>query len=175
MNIKLVKYSDGDRPYILCLVKKHYKGKSYIRRIYGVVANCYSCGIEFFTRSRKDYRPMKFCSKKCTRHLTRLKHFKIGAVIKRHGHLKILLPNHPEADSQGRVWVHRIKVEKSIGRRLKEGEVVHHKDGNKENNNIKNLQIMTAYDHAMLHFSEKWTKTKSWYKDKNNYEKVVKK
>ena len=42
-------------------------------------------------------------------------------------------------------------MEKHIGRKLSIFEVVHHKDGNPENNNINNLVIMTPEDHISLH------------------------
>lgn len=48
--------------------------------------------------------------------------------------------------------VHRWIVEKSIGRRLYFHEVVHHKDGNKLNNNRYNLQVFSSQEeHHALH------------------------
>lgn len=47
--------------------------------------------------------------------------------------------------------VHVVLVEKSIGRRLKRGEVVHHIDGNKLNNSLENLHLMTNSAHVSLH------------------------
>jgi len=38
-------------------------------------------------------------------------------------------------------YVHRWAAEKKIGRKLKEGEVVHHKDGNSLNNSHSNLKV----------------------------------
>ena len=37
---------------------------------------------------------------------------------------------------------------------IKDDEVVHHKDGNKLNNKLCNLQVMTASEHARLHALE---------------------
>ena len=42
-------------------------------------------------------------------------------------------------------------MEKQLGRRLKENEVVHHKDGNKLNNDISNLKVMSRGEHARYH------------------------
>jgi hypothetical protein len=42
-------------------------------------------------------------------------------------------------------------MEKHIGRRLSRNEVVHHKDENKSNNDINNLEIMSRSDHSRLH------------------------
>ena len=47
--------------------------------------------------------------------------------------------------------IHRIVMERYIGRKLKEREVVHHIDGNKKNNDINNLEIMSQSEHAKLH------------------------
>lgn len=49
---------------------------------------------------------------------------------------------------------HRYVVEQYIGRKLHRREHVHHKDGNKLNNDPKNLQVLTASEHAKLHMTE---------------------
>lgn len=49
---------------------------------------------------------------------------------------------------------HRIIAEQKLGRRLLRGEVVHHLDGNKHNNDPKNLEIITQSEHVKLHFNE---------------------
>lgn len=162
MDIKLVKYSDN-KPYILSYVKKHNKGKPYIRRIYGKVVRCETCDVLFFTKDRKDNRPQKYCSKKCINREQQRGHRAIGRIIKHGGYYEIMLPDYPNVDKGGRIRLHRYFMEQKIGRLLKEGEVVHHIDRDKLNNSIDNLQLMTAYDHAILHLSEKWTKTTSWY------------
>ena len=54
---------------------------------------------------------------------------------------------------------HQIVMENYIGRELKKGEVVHHIDGDKTNNNINNLALMDITAHARLHALEYW-KTK---------------
>ena len=48
------------------------------------------------------------------------------------------------------VFAHREIYEKHFGP-IPEGYVVHHKDGNKTNNIISNLQAMSATDHLSLH------------------------
>lgn len=47
---------------------------------------------------------------------------------------------------------HRIVAEQMLGRPLRRDEIVHHKDGNKQNNNPSNLEVMTQSEHARLHF-----------------------
>ena len=46
---------------------------------------------------------------------------------------------------------HRFIMEKHLGRKLKRNEVVHHIDGNKRNNNINNLKLMTLSEHSKMH------------------------
>jgi len=49
---------------------------------------------------------------------------------------------------------HVVIMEESIGRRLFSNECVHHKDGNRSNNDISNLELMTRSEHARLHAKE---------------------
>lgn len=50
-----------------------------------------------------------------------------------------------------RILEHRIIVENSIGRSLEKNEHIHHIDGNKLNNSINNLQIVSPTEHAIIH------------------------
>ena len=49
--------------------------------------------------------------------------------------------------------VHRHIVETMLGRTLKSNEVVHHINGNKQDNNPDNLKVMTRAEHTQLHSS----------------------
>ena len=46
---------------------------------------------------------------------------------------------------------HRYIVEQMLGRKLDTNEVVHHKDGDKWNNDPSNLEVMTREEHTRLH------------------------
>jgi hypothetical protein len=46
---------------------------------------------------------------------------------------------------------HQIIMEKHLGRPLKNNEVVHHIDGNKRNNDISNLVVVSRSEHAKIH------------------------
>ena len=59
------------------------------------------------------------------------------------GYVLIYLPDHPNA-RKNCVFEHRLVVEKHLGRYLTQKEVVHHIDGNKENNKIENLMVFQS-------------------------------
>ncbi|AWB55769.1 TPA: HNH endonuclease [Pasteurella multocida] len=48
-------------------------------------------------------------------------------------------------------FVHRLVMEKRIGRKLQRDEHVHHIDGDVTNNSIDNLALLTVAGHARLH------------------------
>jgi hypothetical protein len=45
-------------------------------------------------------------------------------------------------------------MEEHLGRKLNSNEIVHHIDGNKANNDISNLQIVTRAEHINIHRDE---------------------
>lgn len=47
--------------------------------------------------------------------------------------------------------VHRIIMEKHLGRKLSFNEVIHHKDGNPKNNKLENLELMSRSAHGKIH------------------------
>lgn len=67
------------------------------------------------------------------------------------GYIEIYCPDHPNANNRKCVYEHQLVVEQHIGRYLLKDEVVHHLDGNKSNNDISNLILLTNPEHARLH------------------------
>lgn len=49
------------------------------------------------------------------------------------------------------VLEHRYVMEQSLGRKLVKGEEVHHINGNKQNNDISNLILLSKSEHSKLH------------------------
>ena len=50
---------------------------------------------------------------------------------------------HPRSSSNNRVFEHILVMEEAIGRFLTNNGVVHHRDGNKQNNDISNLELFS--------------------------------
>ena len=64
----------------------------------------------------------------------------------------VLKNGYRQLESNGkREYEHRSVVEKHIGRPLRAGEQVHHLNGNKLDNRINNLVLMTTFEHQSLH------------------------
>ena len=70
--------------------------------------------------------------------------WKGGKTIDRWGYILVKRKKHPYANPNGYVRQHRLVMEKHLGRYLLPTEKVHHIDGNKQNNKIKNLELLNS-------------------------------
>jgi len=61
------------------------------------------------------------------------------------------IPIHPNANENGLYPLHRVLIENSLGRLLNTDEIVHHIDGNKENDSLANLEVLFASEHPRVH------------------------
>jgi len=72
-------------------------------------------------------------------------------VVKAGKYLAVFCPEHPRSWSTGYVYVHTVVLESKLGRLLTDGEIVHHIDEDKKNNDPSNLEVTNRSDHARHH------------------------
>jgi endogenous inhibitor of DNA gyrase (YacG/DUF329 family) len=110
---------------------------------------CPICHKNFFTVPSRDG---KYCSRRCAGMVTTpfkdLKGFKHhawnGGVIYAKGYVKRHVPDHPYASHHKYVFEHRLVMEKQLGRYLMPHEKVHHRNGDRSDNRIENLELWTV-------------------------------
>lgn len=76
------------------------------------------------------------------------------------GYISFYFPDHPNSAVDGYIMEHVLVMECLIGRHLKDDEVVHHKNGKRDDNRKENLQLMTFKEHASLHMKQRHLKKK---------------
>lgn len=62
-----------------------------------------------------------------------------------------VVPEHPNRTKNNYVLEHRVVMENHLGRLLNDDEVVHHINGNKKDNRVENLTILSGEEHSKLH------------------------
>lgn len=104
------------------------------------------------TCSKKEWSRSKYCSQSCQHkglkgQLVGSKNpnYKTGKTITKNGYIQLSL-------NGGKIYEHRKVMQDFLGRKLDRNEIVHHKDGDKLNNDISNLEVLTNSQHSKLHY-----------------------
>lgn len=89
--------------------------------------------------------------------------WKGGYTIDKSGYKLIYAPWHPNARYGRYILEHRLVMEKHLGRLLLRTEVVHHKNGNKLDNRLENLELFQRNSDHLKH--ELTGKVPNWTED----------
>ena len=81
--------------------------------------------------------------------------WKIKKIVRKGDYNYAVVKGHPNTTNNGYVLHHRIVMENHLGRILNSSEVVHHKNGNKLDNQLDNLLLTTNVEHARIHGLER--------------------
>jgi hypothetical protein len=112
---------------------------------------CEACGVEYERKLNENignFKRNKTCSKECR--YQRLKRNSMH--IDSGGYLRF---------NRTKQRYHRFVMEQYLDRQLSPNEEVHHIDGNKLNNSVANLQVLSKQEHTSVTFKGK-KRSDSW-------------
>jgi len=129
-----------------------------------VALNCSSCnklyGVAPSVLKWSNLRGHKhrFCSRDCfvSFHIGKnVANWKGGRIVTDRGYILVQDKDTDRPIAGSYRYEHQKVVERAIGRQLREDEHIHHKDGNRSNNSINNLQIVSPSQHAQIHWKQR--------------------
>lgn len=104
--------------------------------------NCEYCKSEFQCRPCEAKR---FCNVKCSASFQWERDGKRDRFVDYRGYVKVRARNHPKASKYGKhVAEHILVMESHLGRYLRTGENVHHRNGQRSDNRLSNLELWTT-------------------------------
>ena len=119
---------------------------------YCAIFECPICEKEI-VRPISEGKRLKSCSQKCSS--LGVKRGAYNPYIYINEYRYLYKPEHPNSTKSGYIAEHRFNAEIKIGRYLTSDEIVHHINGDKEDNSLSNLEVLNASSHNKLHAEKK--------------------
>ena len=108
-------------------------------------------GIRFLSgHQNRGRRLSEQHKKKCARPMSLNGRWNGGKFVDAEGYILVKRPDHPAARKSGYVLEHRLVAEQKLGRRLLRDEVVHHINGDKQDNVPENIIVTIQSEHVGL-------------------------
>lgn len=107
---------------------------------------CEECGEMFKPKTRR----LRFCGRACGSKASGRAKRKPGGLRTVKGYVMVRAPGHPMAMATGYVLEHRLVMANHLGRMLDASEVVHHKNGIKDDNRPENLEVIQKRVHDAI-------------------------
>jgi len=115
---------------------------------------CLDCGKERWVRMRTDQPDAKRC-RHCARKGANNYKWNGGRYKETYGYIYIALDSfsffYPMVKRENYVYEHRLVMAKHLGRCLQPWEIIHHKNGIRDDNRIENLSLTTRGSHSLEH------------------------
>ncbi len=122
----------------------------------GAVETCIECGSDK-NLITYPYAKWKGYCKSCMNRLKKNGYDGVVKKVDKNGYVRLVgsgtkdMPDYEKMKGQGGIYEHHQVWFENTGHVVQDGEVVHHKDLNKRNNEFDNLQLMTDLEHKLLH------------------------
>lgn len=116
---------------------------------------CDVCGTEIISELSPMYRLQQFCSRTCKSTTQKGKpspNWRGGRKLARQ-YWKLYKPLHPNAEASGYVAEHRYVAAELCGCPLAPEDVVHHINGDPQDNRPENLEVVSRAEHMKLHLT----------------------
>lgn len=117
-----------------------------------ILVNCDHCDEQCFTSKKSAKKSLNFCSRKCRFSGKHNPSYTKDGIL-HNGYRLIRMHEHPMATKSGYIKEHRLIMASHLGRNLKSDEHVHHINGNKLDNRVENLVLLTASEHKEEHYN----------------------
>ena len=134
-----------------------------MKRVKRIIKHCEVCESEIYLRECDLERKGRgrFCSYECKYKSqkgwwskNKNPRWNGGRRIRGDGYIQIKASNHYSVNEEGYIREHRLVMEKYLRRKLKDDELIHHKNGNVKDNRIENLEITNRAEHKTKYHPE---------------------